>query len=413
MNLELFLARRLYSTRKGKRRLSRPAVTIAQWGVTIGTIVMFLSICIIVGFKNQIRDKVVGFGGHIQVLNYQVGNDGAMPITVDSTLTHQLLSADGTLHIQQYTQTPGLILANGEYEGIVLKGVDKDYNLSFFSSNIVEGELPTFTADEASNAIIISKTTANRLKLKSGDKVNTYFMQSGIRARKMTVAAIYETHLTEFDNVMALTDIYTTRKLNGWGNNKASGIEITIDKFDDRHAYCKRLETTVIYNAACRNREGLYTATIDEIYPAIFNWLGVLDQTVWIILILVLCIAGFTMISGLFILILEKSSFIGIMKAVGANNLSIRKIFIYYAGIIVAKGMVVGNALAIIICIIQQQTGIIAIDPQMYYMDSVPIEFSWLLVPMNIAMFILSTAILVIPSMLISKIDPVKAIKFE
>lgn len=413
MNLELFLARRLYSTRKGKRRLSRPAVTIAQWGVTIGTIVMFLSICIIVGFKNQIRDKVVGFGGHIQVLNYQVGNDGAMPITVDSTLTHQLLSADGTLHIQQYTQTPGLILANGEYEGIVLKGVDKDYNLSFFSSNIVEGELPTFTADEASNAIIISKTTANRLKLKSGDKVNTYFMQSGIRARKMTVAAIYETHLTEFDNVMALTDIYTTRKLNGWGNNKASGIEITIDNFDDRHTYCKRLETTVIYNAACRNHEGLYTATIDEIYPAIFNWLGVLDQTVWIILILVLCIAGFTMISGLFILILEKSSFIGIMKAVGANNLSIRKIFIYYAGIIVAKGMVVGNALAIIICIIQQQTGIIAIDPQMYYMDSVPIEFSWLLVPMNIAMFILSTAILVIPSMLISKIDPVKAIKFE
>ena len=413
MNLELFLARRLYSTRKGKRRLSRPAVTIAQWGVTIGTIVMFLSICIIVGFKNQIRDKVVGFGGHIQILTDQAGDEGAMPISVDSALTRELIANSGTGHIQQYVQTPGLILANGEYEGIVLKGVDSNYDLSFFLSNIVDGKLPQFTADKASNAIVISKRTADRLKLKSGDKVNTYFMQSGIRARKMTIAAIYETHLTEFDNIMALTDIYTTRRLNGWENDKASGIEITVDNFDNRNICRDRLDTTAVYNAARRNHEGLYTATIDELYPAIFNWLGVLDQTVWIILILVICIAGFTMVSGLFILILEKSSFIGIMKAVGANNLSIRKIFICYASIIVAKGMVVGNVLAIAICILQQLTGIIAIDPQMYYMDSVPIEFTWLLVPMNIAMFIISTAILVVPSMLISKIEPIKAIKFE
>ncbi|MBR5477488.1 MAG: ABC transporter permease [Bacteroidaceae bacterium] len=413
MNLELFLARKLYSTRNGKRHLSRPAVTIAQWGVTIGTIVMFLSICIIVGFKNQVRDKVVGFGGHIQVMNYETSENGILPITVDSLLTQELLATEGVTHIQQYAQIPGIILANSEYEGIVLKGVGSDYNLSFFASNIIDGKLPQFTADEASNAIIISNVTANRLMLQCGDKVNVYFMQDGIRARKMTVAAIYETHLTEFDNVMALTDIYTTRKLNGWESNKASGVEITVDNFDNRYTCSERIDSTAIHDATKRNREGLYCATIDELYPAMFNWLAVLDQTVWIILVLVVCIAGFTMVSGLFILILEKSNFIGIMKAIGAKNLSIRKIFIYYAGMIVVKGMLIGNAIAIAACLVQQHTGIIAIDPEMYYMEKVPIEFSWLLVPMNIAMFVISIAILVIPSMLISKIEPVKAIKFE
>lgn len=412
MNLELFLARRLYRTRNGKRHLSRPAVTIAQWGVTIGTIVMFISICIIVGFKHQVRDKVVGFGGHIQIQNNSTSRGYSSPVTADSTLMNALYATSGIKHIQQYVQMPGIILANGEYEGILFKGIDSSYDCSFFASNIVEGELPTFTADAPSNAIVISRTTADRLKLKSGDKANIYFMQDGIRARKMTVSAIYETHLTEFDGIMALTDIYTTRRLNGWEKEKATAIEITLDDFDSRYICCEDIAETV-YSAATRNREELYPATIDELQPAIFNWLGVLDQTVWIILILVVCIAGFTMVSGLFILILEKSNFIGIMKATGANNLSIRKIFLYYAGMIVFKGMLIGNAISVAICILQQQTGIIAIDPEMYYMESVPIEFSWLLVPMNIAMFIISIAILVVPSMLISRIEPVKAIKFE
>lgn len=412
MNLELFLARRLYSTRDGKRHLSRPAVTIAQCGVTIGTIVMFLSICIIVGFKHQVRDKVVGFGGHIQIQNHDTRNENGSPVTTDSTFMQSLNEAEGIKHIQQYAQTAGIILADGEYEGIILKGVDNGYDLSFFATNLIEGKLPEFTADATSNAIVISRTTANRLNLKIDDKANIYFMQDGIRARKMRVAAIYETHLSEFDGIMALTDIYTTRKLNSWDSDKATAIEITINDFEQRYDCCENMAETV-YKASARNKESLYLATIDELHPSMFNWLAVLDQTVWIILILVICIAGFTMISGLFILILEKSNFIGIMKATGADNLSIRRIFLYYAGMIVTKGMLIGNAISIAICIVQQQTGIIAIDPEMYYMKSVPIEFSWLLVPMNIAMFAISIAILVIPSMLISKIEPVKAIRFE
>ena len=412
MNLELFLARRLYSTRKGERRISRPAVSIAQWGVAVGTIIMFISICIIVGFKNQIRDKVIGFGGHIQVYSYNTGYEGAPPITVDEILKKDLLDTDGVKHIQQYTQIAGMILADNEYEGLVVKGVGKDYDMSFFASNITDGKIPQFSDSTASNAIIISRFTANKLNIKVGDKVNIYFMQGGIRARKMEIAAIYETHLTEFDRIMAVTDIYTTRKLNSWSDNKATGIEITVDEFDKREL-CRENIYKAVKDAGRRNLEGLSISTIDELYPSMFNWLDVLDQTVWIILILVICIAGFTTISGLFILILEKSRFIGIMKAIGATNASIRETFIYYSCFIVLKGMLIGNVIAIVLCIIQQLTGIIAIDPEMYYMDSAPIEFSWLLIPMNIAVFIISTIILVIPSMLISKIKPTKAIKFE
>ena len=412
MNLELFLARRLYSTRKGERRISRPAVTIAQWGVAVGTIIMFISICIIVGFKNQIRDKVIGFGGHIQVYSYNTGYEGATPITVDEILKKDLLDTDGVKHIQQYTQIAGMILADNEYEGLVVKGVGKDYDMSFFASNITDGKIPQFSDSTASNAIIISRFTANKLNIKVGDKVNIYFMQGGIRARKMGIAAIYETHLTEFDRIMAVTDIYTTRKLNSWSGNKATGIEITVDEFDKREL-CRENIYKAVKDAGRRNLEGLSISTIDELYPSMFNWLDVLDQTVWIILILVICIAGFTTISGLFILILEKSRFIGIMKAIGATNASIRETFIYYSCFIVLKGMLIGNVIAIVLCIIQQLSGIIAIDPEMYYMDSAPIEFSWLLIPMNIAVFIISTIILVIPSMLISKIKPTKAIKFE
>jgi lipoprotein-releasing system permease protein len=412
MKLELFLAHRLYSTRKGGRHISRPAASIAKWGVAIGTIVMFISICIIVGFKNQVRDKVVGFGGHIQIISYNAGNGDAVPVTVDEKFKQDLLSTNGVKQIQQYAQIAGMILADNEYEGIVVKGVDSGYDMSFFASCIVEGRIPQFNDSTATNAIIISRHTASKLKTKVGDKVNIYFMQGGIRARKMEIAAVYETHLNEFDKVVAITDIYTTRKLNSWEKDKATGIEITVDDFDKKEEYRSGIYQAM-EDAGRRNNEELCAPTIDELYPSMFNWLDVLDQTVWIILILVICIAGFTTISGLFILILEKSNFIGIMKAVGASNISIRKTFIYYAGFIVLRGMLIGNIVAIALCFLQQQTGIIAIDPEMYYMDSVPIEFSWLLIPMNIAVFVISTAILVIPSMLISKIEPTKAIKFE
>lgn len=411
MNLELFIAKRLYGTRKGEKRISRPAVAIAQWGIAIGAVIMIASICIIVGFKQQIRDKVFGFGGHIQISGYS--NSGSeVPITADSIFLNALSSAGGTAKVQPYVQKTGMILANKEFEGVLIKGVGKEYNLTFLREHIIEGGIPEFSDTASSGKILISRSIADKTNSKLGDRLNVYFFDNGIKARKLTVAGIYRTHLTELDNAIAITDIYTTRSINNWTREQASAIEISIDDYRQLLPMRENI-AGIAHKAGIRNSEGMSVLTIEEAYPSMFAWLDVLDQTVWIILILVLCIAAFTMISGLLILILEKSSLIGILKAIGSKDTSIRRIFIYYACFIIGKGLLIGNIIGISLCLLQQQFKIIAIDPEMYYMDRVPIEFTWLLIPMNIAMYILSVAALVLPSMLISKIEPTKAIKFE
>ena len=412
MNLELFIARRLYGTRKGARRISRPAVAIAQWGVSIGAAVMFVSICIIVGFKHQIRDKITGFGGDIQIMDCSAGLESETPITADKIFIERLAATNGVSHVQCYAGKPGMIVAGNEYEGIIVKGIGENYDLTFFKQHIIEGEIPHFSDSVASNAIVISRSIASKLNAKPGERINIYFLQDGIKARKMRVAAIYETHLSDMDNIIALSDIYTTRKLNNWNNEQATAIEIRTNDFDHHYDVRERIDSTVA-QASGIDKEVLYLPTIEELYPALFGWLGMLDQTVWIILILVLCIAGFTMISGLLILILEKTNLIGILKAIGAKDVSIIRVFLCYACFIVGKGIVVGNIIGATLCLIQQQFRIISLDPEMYYMDRVPIEFTWLLLPMNIFMFILSVVMLTLPSMLISKIEPSKAIKFE
>ncbi|MBR4989158.1 MAG: ABC transporter permease [Bacteroidaceae bacterium] len=411
MNLELFLARRLYSTRKGGRRISRPAVAIAQWGVAVGTLVMFVSICIIVGFKQQIRDKVIGFGGHIQVMSYEALSDGATPVRADSAFLEELLSVDGVEHVQPFAVKPGMVVGNDEYEGILLKGVGSDYDLSFIKDNVIEGKLPVWSNDRPSNAVALSRSTAGKLRVNVGDKVNVYFLQDGIKARRMTVDAIYETHLSELDDIMALTDVYTVRRLNGWDSDEFTGVELAVNDYDMVDFVSAGVNEVVERNNS--NGDSLYAPTIDELYPSLFAWLSVLDQTVWLILILVLFIAGFTTVSGLLILILEKSNFIGVMKAIGSRDVSIARVFLYYSCFIIGKGILWGNVIAVVLCLLQQQLQIVGLDPSMYYMDCVPVGFTWLLVPMNIGIFVLSVLMLLLPSMFISRIEPTKAIKFE
>lgn len=411
MNLELFLAQRLYSTRKGGRRISRPAVAIAQWGVAVGTLVMFVSICIIVGFKQQIRDKVIGFGGHIQVMSYEALSDGASPVRADSAFLEELLSVDGVEHVQPFAVKPGMVVGNDEYEGILLKGVGSDYDLAFVKDNVIDGELPVWSNDRPSNAVALSRSTAGKLRVNVGDKVNVYFLQDGIKARRMTVDAIYETHLSELDDIMALTDVYTVRRLNGWGSDEFTGVELTVNDYDMVDFVSVGVNEVVERNNSYGG--SLYAPTIDELYPSLFTWLSVLDQTVWLILILVLFIAGFTTVSGLLILILEKSNFIGVMKAIGSRDVSIARVFLYYSCFIIGKGIMWGNVLAVLLCLLQQQFQIVGLDPSMYYMDCVPVGFTWLLVPMNIGIFVLSVLMLLLPSMFISRIEPTKAIKFE
>lgn len=412
MNLELFIARRLFGTRKGEHRISKPAVTIAQWGVSVGIIVMIVSMCIVVGFKHEIKEKIIGFGGHIQVRNYEAADFGEKPVTVTPDDIGTLESIPGVQHIQQFIQKPGLISVGDEFEGIILKGIGEGYDTTFIASHIVEGSFPHFNDTAASNKIVLSRLIANKLNIAQGDKINIYFVQNGIKARRMTVEGIYETNLNEMDELLAITDIYTTRRLNGWNSNQSAGLEISVTDYDNV-ATIRDSMISSIEEIADRHRQGLYVQTVEEMNPRMFAWLEVLDGTVWIILVLVLGIAGFTVISGLLILILEKSNLIGVMKALGAQNASVRKIFLYYAMFIIGRGMLWGNIIGFALCLLQQTTGIVALDPTMYYMDRVPIMFTWWLLPMNIAMFIISVAMLVLPSMLISRIEPTKAIKFE
>lgn len=412
MNLELFIAKRLYTQRKGGKRISRPATTIAQWGVSIGIIVMMLSLAIVTGFKNEVREKIIGFGGHIQISNYEASSDGDSFVTVTDDDISTIAQCNGVAHVQRYAQKPGLLSANDEYEGIIIKGISKEYDTSFFEQHITSGAIPHPGDSASGNWIILSNSIAKKLNCNAGDKINVYFVQDNIKARRMLVAGIYETHLQEMDNLFALTDIEMVRRLNNWNSNQASGIELSTTDYEKVYETRNNLAGTVS-QIALRENEQLYIQTIEEAHPALFAWLGVLDQTVWIILVLVLGIAGFTTISGLLILILEKSNLIGILKAVGAQNVSIRKIFLYYACFIIGRGMLWGNIIAIILCTTQQMTGIVALDPEMYYMNRVPIEFSWTMIPMNIFMFFLSVAMLLVPSMIISKIEPCKAIKFE
>lgn len=412
MNLEFFIAQRLYGTRKGARRVSRPAVAIAQWGVSIGAVIMIVSICIMVGFKQQIREKVFGFGGHIQLIGYDGNAVGESPMTADEELITDLKSIEGIATVQKYVQKTGIIVAEKEYEGVVIKGIGSDYNRSFIESHIVEGKMPLLGDTVSSGSIVISRILADRTGTRLGNRINICFLDKGIKARKLTVAAIYDTHLSEYDEAMAFTDIYTMRSIHNWSRQEVSGIEITVDDYSQLETMAEQAAEAA-RGSVLRNGQRIAVPTIEQLNPAIFAWLNVLDQTVWLILVLVIAIAAFTMVSGLLIIILEKSSFIGIMKAIGAKNVSIRKIFICYAGFIIGKGLIIGNIIGITLCLLQQHLKIVAIDPEMYYMDRVPIEFTWLLVPMNIIMFVVSVAALVVPSMIISKIEPTKAIKFE
>lgn len=410
MNTELFIARRLYGS--GEKRISKPAVAIAQWGVAMGIIIMIASLCIVIGFKHEIRDKIIGFGGNIQVRNYEVSEYGEKPVTITNDETELLKRLPGVAHVQTFIQKAGLISVGNEFEGVLLKGIGANYDNSFFAEHIIKGEFPQFSDTTASNKIVLSQNLADRLRAGVGDKLNIYFMHDGIKARRMTISGIFNTNLNEIDNILAITDIYTTRRLNNWTDKEVTGVEISVTDYNLMQPIAENV-SHVTDSIAHRNREMLYAKTVEEMNPSMFAWLDVLDQTVWIILVLVLGIAGFTMISGLLILILEKSNLIGILKAIGARNASIQKIFLYYGVLIIGKGMVYGNIIGLVLCFIQQKTRLIALEPQMYYMDSVPIEFSWLLAPLNIAMFIISVAMLVLPSMLISRIAPTKAIKFE
>ncbi len=414
MNFEFFIAKRIYLNSDRKKQVAKPAIRIATIGMAMGLVIMIISICVVMGFKREVRSKVIGFGSHIQISNFRSSQSyETLPIVATDSLLSVIEHIEGVRHTQRYVTKPGMIKTENNFQGMVLKGVGQEYDMTFLRNHLVEGEIPVFTDSMASNRILISRTLANKLHIKLGDVLYTYYIQENIRARKLTVAGIYETNFSDYDNLFVIGDIYTVIRLNKWEQDQVSGIEVQITDYDNLENIAYRVAQ---HTDTLTDRYGntYYTQTIEELNPQIFAWLEVLDLNVWVILILMLGVASFSMISGLLIIILERTNMIGILKALGDTNRSIRKIFLYFSAFIIGKGIVWGNLIGLTLCYIQNQWHIVKLDPVNYYIDSVPIYFNvWIWLILNISTLIVSMLILVGPSYLISRIHPAKSIRFE
>lgn len=355
MNWKLFIARRIYQTKEkeGDRNVSKPAVRIAMVGIAIGLAVMILSVAVVVGFKHEVRDKVIGLGADILVTSLDVVQSYQVtPVVGDDSLISALGKMPGVKHVQRYATKPGMIMTSDNFQGIVLKGIGQEYDTTFLHRHLQEGHIPAFTDSVSSNQVLVSKTIADRLGVRVGDKLYTYYLENNIRARRLTVAGIYQTNFSSYDDLFLLTDLRTVERLNNWEPGQVGGLEIQVTDYD-------LLDETNGYILSSLDKKTdkyggrYYAQTIEEVYPQIFAWLDLLDINVWVILVLMVGVAGFTMISGLLIIILERTNMIGVLKALGADNTAIRKVFLSFAVFLIRKGMLWGNVIALTCCAVQ------------------------------------------------------------
>lgn len=388
---------------------------IATAGVAIGLAVMLVSVSVVFGFKHTIRDKVVGFGSHITVANFMSlhGRD-TRPICIDDSMMAVLRSIDGVKHVQRYAVKQGILKTDSDFLGVAFKGIAEEYDTTFIHDNLVNGSIPMFSDSIGHNKILVSKIMADRLRLKTGDKVFAYFIDNnGVRARRFTVSGVYQTNLSKFDEAICFTDLYTTVRLNGWETGQTGGAELTVNNFDDINAVEENLVKKV-NRTIDRYGETYSSETVQDSNPQIFTWLDLLDLNVWIILALMLCVAGFTMISGLLIIILERTAMIGVLKALGTRNGTVRKTFLWFAVFIIGKGMLIGNIVGLGLIALQELTGVVKLDAATYYVDTVPVELN---VPaillLNAATLIVSVFVLIAPSFLASKVRPAKSMRYE
>ena len=415
MNVPYFLARRIYADNDNQKKVSRPAVRIAIIGVAVGLAVMIVSVCVVLGFKHAIRDKVVGFGSHIQVAEFSMLQQGTdSPIEVDDSVMNVLQHIEGVKHVQRFAMKQGILKTDSDFLGVVFKGVGPEFDSTFIHQHLLEGAVPKFSDKSSGNKILVSKVMADKLKLTCGSRIFAYFIDdSGVRIRRFTIAGIYQTNLTQYDNVMCYVDLYTAVKLNGWQEDMASGAELQVFHFDKLDEVEDRVVKLV--NRTTDKYGNTYSSkTIKELSPQIFSWLDLLDLNVWIILIIMMAVAAVTMISGLLIIILERTQMIGLMKALGARNPMVRHTFMWFAAFIIGRGLLWGNMIALALVALQYFTGIVKLDPATYYVSSVPVEVNVLFVVLlNIGTLLISLLVLIGPSFLISHIHPAKTMTYE
>jgi lipoprotein-releasing system permease protein len=414
MNLPYFIAQRLIKGRREGTSFSRPINIIAIIGIATGLAVMILAVAILTGFKQQIREKIVGFGSNIQIVNFDSNlSFETVPIHQGQEFIPKIMKIPGIKHTQVFATKAGIIKTGEDIQGVVLKGVGSDFDWSYFGSNMTDGSVFTVTDTTRTDKVIISKQISDMLRLRTGDSFAMHFVQDPPRMRKFTVSGIYETSLEEFDKMYVFCDIGHIKRLNGWNDDQVSGFEIFIDDFDKLDQMTLAVKDAIGYRLY-EDEEKFKVTNIREKYPQIFDWLNFQDINVMIIIVLMLVVAGFNMISGLLILILEKTNMIGILKALGSQDITIRRVFLYQAAYLIGKGLLWGNLVGIGLAFLQLQTGFVTLDPSSYYIKTVPVnlELTHILL-LNAGSMAAILFMLLVPSKLISRITPVKAIRYD
>ena len=401
-----WIARRLYYADDNRNRSSRPAIRVALAGIAIGVLVMIVTLCVVVGFKRTITNQVSGFGAHVQIVSFESNNTYEMsPISFSDTLLNQVRSLPHVAHTQLFITKPGIAKTDDNFLGIVLKSVEEG---DFVTTRLLEGVAPV-----KNNEVLISSSQASMLSLSLGDDIYCYFVDEDVRARKFKIVGIYNTGFVDFDKLFMWCPRPVLTTLNGWEADQFSGLQIMADDPKNIDLVADELYD-VVYNRFDRDQNGYYIQTIRELNPQIFSWLDLLDMNVIVIIILMLCVSGFSIISGLVILILDAVQFVGVMKALGSDNRFLRTIFISQASMLVLRGMFWGNVLGLGLCALQYFTHIIPLDAATYYVDAVPVVFPWLwLLALNVLVFAVSFLIMLLPSLIVSRISPARVMHFE
>ena len=407
---------------------SGPLSVIAVASIALGVVVMVMAVCILRGFQGEIASKVVGFGSHLTVSNYAANPSyQESPLIIDSALIAKLKAVPGIRHLQCFATKGGMVKTQEQIYGIMLRGMSADYDTSFFANNLVEGRLPRFTdtrprqpqaaatpsslegeqATQTSNEVLVSRIIASRMHLAVGDKMRTYFWGGdSYRSRAFTICGIYNTDLTEMDEVYVIGDLRQVQRLNDWGPEMVGGIELLVDDFDHLEATALDVLNVLPYDYSLQ--------TIKEAHPALFSWLDLLNSNITLILVIMSLVCAIAIVSALLIMIFEKGSTIGLLKALGATNASVRRIFLMKASRLILEGILIGDAIALVLCWIQTQWQVVKLDAESYSMTHVPVELvPWTFLIISVATLVVCLLALLLPAAYISRIHPAKTMNVE
>ncbi len=411
MNYEYFIAKRIIGSKSYKSSISAPIIKIGIAAIAIGIVVMMIAIATGLGLQQKIRDKMVSFNGHVTISNFDSNNsdESFIPISTKQEFYPDFKTVEGVSHIQGVATKFGVIRTETDFEGIILKGIGSDYKWDYFKGYLIDGDLPDYTGN-MNNQVMVSQFIANRLGFKVGDKFNTFFLKKDINKqpfiRPFTVVGIFNSGMQELDKTFIIGDIRHIQRFNKWDSDQVGNFEVFIDNFDELQE--KGLE---IYHSIPST---LDTQTVKQKHSAIFEWIGIFDKNIYGIIGIMILVAGINMITALLVLILERTQMIGILKSLGSNNWGIRKVFLYNATYLIVLGLIWGNIIGLGLLFAQKYFGLFPLDPSVYYVNQAPVYISLgYIVALNIGTFVLCLIMLLVPSYIITKISPVKAIRFE